>query len=105
MPYTIELSRRAQQDIEEAFLHIQADSPASALHWRHALELKLRVLERLPEAFGFAPENYDAKADVRQVLFGRYRVLYTVRESTVFVLTVRHGARLFLSGSEVDQIE
>ena len=105
MAYRIELSRRAQQDVEEAFLHIQADAPGNARRWRHALERKLRVLERLPEAFGFAPENYDAKADVRQILFGRYRILYTVRESTVFVLTVRHGARLFLSTSEVDEIE
>ena len=37
--------------------------------------------------------------------FGKYRILYTVRERTVLVVTIRHGARLFLSGEEVDAID
>jgi len=105
MAFKVELSRRAERDIEEAFEYIHADAPLNALRWRKRLEQKLRILERTPEAFGFAPENCDARVEVRQLLFGRYRLLYTVRSPTVFVLTVRHGARLFLSGREVDSIE
>jgi plasmid stabilization system protein ParE len=105
MAYRVELSQRTQRDIEEAFAYIHADSPANAVTWRRRLEQKIDLLEKIPEAFGFAPENQAARADVRQHLFGRYRILYTVREQTVFILTIRHGARRFLTGREVDSIE
>ena len=64
-----------------------------------------RVLQRSPEAFGFAPENDATNAEVRQLLYGTYRVLYTVRGQSVFILAVRHGARLFLRGEEIDCIK
>jgi len=65
----------------------------------------LRILEANPEGLGFAPENDVAKADIRQLLFGRYRVLYTLRGNTVFIVAVRHGARLPLTGEEVDKTD
>jgi plasmid stabilization system protein ParE len=105
MAHRVELSQRAQRDIEEAFAYIHADSPTNAVRWRGGLEQKIEHLEKTPEAFGFAPENQTARADVRQHLFGRYRILYTVREQTVFILTIRHGARRFLTGRELDTIE
>jgi plasmid stabilization system protein ParE len=105
MAYRIELSRRAERDIEDAFEYIRADAPLNAVRWRRGLEDRLRILGQTPEAFGFAPENQHAKALVRQLLFGRYRILYTVRGQAVFVLTVRHGARQFLTAGEIDSIE
>lgn len=53
---------------------------------------------------GLAPENRDSREEVRQYLFGRYRVLYTIRERTVFILTIRHGTRRFLPGADIDAI-
>jgi plasmid stabilization system protein ParE len=105
MAYRVELSQRAARDIEEAFDYIHCRAPLNAYRWREGLERRLRRLERSPHAFGFAPENEVAKANVRQFLYGAYRVLYTVRGVSVFVLTVRHGARLFLTGEEIDRIE
>ena len=80
-------------------------APENAWRWRRRLEQRLQVLITSPEAFGFAPEDTEAKAEIRQVLFGKYRILYTVRRQTVFILTVRHGARLFLSGGEIDAMQ
>ena len=105
MEYRVEISRRAARDIEEAFAYIHADSPANAVQWRRRLEQEIDLPQKTPEAFGFAPENWAARAVVRQHLFGRYRILYTVQEQTVVVLTIRHGARRFLTGREVDSIE
>ena len=76
MEYKVELSLRAERDLEEAFDYIRGDSPSNAVNWRKRLEKKLRILERMPESFGFAPENHDAQAEIRQLLFGRYRILY-----------------------------
>lgn len=48
--------------------------------------------------------NQDTKFEVRQLLYGRYRILYTLRGSVVFVLTVRHGARQFMTTEELETI-
>lgn len=101
----VDLSNRAKRDIEEAFTYIQADSPGNAVRWRRRLEEKLRLLKAMPETFGFAPENQDAECEVRQLLFGWYRILYTLRPNRVFILAIRHGARQFLSGKEINSIE
>lgn len=105
MAYRVELSSRAQRDIELAFEYIHSRAPLNAVRWREALRERLRSLDAAPERCGFAPENEVARADVRQLLFGKYRILYTVRERTVFIITIRHGARLFLSGEEIDAID
>jgi toxin ParE1/3/4 len=105
MAYRVEISRRAERDIEEAFEYISSRAPLNAVRWRKGLERRLRALETNPEGFGFAPENETAEADVRQLLYGRYRILYTLREKTVFIITFRHGARLFLTGEEIDAID
>lgn len=105
MAFATELSARAAIDIEEAFTYIYNRAPLNAVRWRKGLEERLEALKQYPEAFGFAPENKDAKTEVRQRLFGNYRVLYTIRGETVFILTVRHGAMKFLTGEVIDSIE
>lgn len=105
MEFKVELSPCAERDIAVAFDYIRVDSPGNAVKWRRRLEEKLRILERMPHSFGTAPEDNDAQADVRQLIFGQYRVLYTVREQTVFILTIRHGARRFLTDEQIDSIE
>jgi plasmid stabilization system protein ParE len=105
MAYRVEVSRRAEHDIEEAFEYIRSRAPLNAVRWREGLERRLSTLQTHPGGFGFAPENEAAKADVWQLLYGRYRILYTVREKTVFILTIRHGARLFLTDDEIDAID
>lgn len=104
MGYRVELSRRAECDSEEAFLYIREQALLNAVRWWHGLEAKLRVLERMPESFALAPENQDTTVEVRQILYGHYRILYTLRGSTVFVLTVRHGARQFMRAEELESI-
>jgi plasmid stabilization system protein ParE len=104
MEYRIELSQRTKWDVEAAFEYIRMRAPENAVRWRRRLEGRLRAIQRSPEAFGFAPENRDAKTDVRQAIFGRYRILYTIRERVIFVLTIRNGTRLFLGGEEIDAI-
>jgi hypothetical protein len=42
---------------------------------------------------------------VRQFLFGKYRILYTIRDELTLILTIRHAARLPMSGQEIDSID
>ncbi len=105
MAYTVEFSARARQDIDAIVAYIQADSPVNATRWRQRLELKMSALRMMPEACGAAPESDRSRREVRQLLFGQYRVLFTIEDGTVFVLTIRHGARRFLAEDELESIE
>ncbi|MCH8829097.1 MAG: type II toxin-antitoxin system RelE/ParE family toxin [Planctomycetes bacterium] len=105
MEYRIELSSRAERDIEESFAYIHSDAPLNAVNWRRGLEAKLGLLARMPTIFGAAPENRDSSRDAKQFIYGRYRILYTVEADVVFVLSIRHGARQFMKPDEIDEIE
>jgi toxin ParE1/3/4 len=59
------------------------------------------TLEYYPERHSLAPESEVAATEVRQMLFGVYRVLYEIENDVVNVLTVRHGARRFLEPGEL----
>ena len=66
----------------------------------------LRGLSKMPLRCPVSPESKLGLIDieVRQLLYGRgywkYRVLFLVRDQNVFVLHVRHGARLYLGQEE-----
>src|SRR5260370_38266372 len=104
MECQVELPVRSRQDIEAIFDRIHADAPMNAVRWRRGLEKKLAVLERMPNVFTFALENRDAPCEVRQIFYGRYRILYTIAGVKFLVLTIRHGARLPISREELRRI-
>ncbi len=103
MAFTIEFTERARRDLEEIVAHIQSDSPVNATRWRVKLQERLKSLHTFPEACGLAPENEYSGIEIRQLLHGQYRVLMTIRENTVFILTIRHGARRFIPTGEIEQ--
>ena len=106
MAFQVELSRRAAADIEEIFnyIEIEADAPMNAQRWRRGLELQLHRLTSMAGSMPFAEENRHAPCDVRQMLYGKFRILYTVQSETAYVLTIRHGHRLPMSVTELNRI-
>lgn len=61
-----------------------------AQRWIH--ELRAAVLNQLaliPKAFPLAPEDEEFSEEIRQMIVGRYRVLFTIRKHKVHVLHVR----------------
>jgi toxin ParE1/3/4 len=104
MAFTVEFSFRARRDIEEIAAYIAADSPKHSWRWRQRLQAKLRSLTTMPSACGLAPEDEVSGREIRQLLFGAYRVLFTIDGTRVFILTVRHGARRFMAQDDIDEI-
>ena len=104
MAFSVEVSFRARRDLDEIAAYIAADSPRRSARWRKRLQVKMRSLRSMPTACGLAPEDQVSDREIRQLLFGNYRVLFTVHETKVFVLTVRHGARRLLTADELDEI-
>jgi plasmid stabilization system protein ParE len=59
-------------------------------------ELRKRISKQLslvPKGFPLAPEDDEFSEEIRQMIVGRYRVLFTIRKQKVHVLHVR-GAHI-----------
>jgi toxin ParE1/3/4 len=104
MVFQVEFSFRARRDVDQITAYISADSPINSARWRRRFHEKLRSLSAMPMACGLAPEDSVSGREIRQLLFGNYRVLFTIYQTKVFVLTVRHAARRLLTADELDGI-
>lgn len=95
----VEITALADANLEEVYLRIRKDSPGRAAEWRKGLVNAAQTLERFPERCPLAPES-GPELEIRQLVYGAYRVLFTVAKDTVYVLHIRHGARQPLRSGE-----
>jgi mRNA-degrading endonuclease RelE of RelBE toxin-antitoxin system len=79
-----------------------------ASQWYQGLEEAVYALAIYPDRCPIAPEAGKLRRELRHLLYGKkphvYRVIYQVdeRRQTVWVLTVRHGARWKLKATDVE---
>ena len=118
MEYRVELSTRAELDVVDIFLRINAAESIAAAKWFNGLELAVCSLTRMPGRCPLAPESKRARVALYHLLYGNkpdvYRAIYaiaiyaiaiyTVNETAcvVNVLTVRHGAMDLATPAEVE---
>ncbi len=73
----------------------------TGLRWFLKLDEAIHSLSEMPKRCKVAPESDLFLFDVRELHYGRpphvYRILFTVEESEVYVLHIRHGRRLPLA--------
>ena len=81
----------ALERVAETAVHIARDDPAAAELWTLELFAAVERLIDFPESGRMVPEL--ATRDVRELIFGAYRVFYRVG-AAVEVLSVRHGSQL-----------
>ena len=93
MKYTVLIEPTAEEDITEAALWIAESAPVAAQRWQDGLEDAVNSLEDFPHRCSLAPEAETFDYEIRHLLYGNYRILFTIRGSTVHVLHVRHAAR------------
>lgn len=97
MRYQIEYTRRAEADLIAAFEWIAKDSPQNAAKWRKGLLDAIDSLDSFPLRCSLAPEKSKIKGEIRQLLYGKdhgiYRILFTVKDKSVYILHIRHAAR------------
>lgn len=91
MARAVRWAGRARSDLRSAVEYIRKASPASAAAFLQAALETTRSLTEGAERGRVVPELDDP--EVRQLLVGRYRVLYEVQGETVWVLRVIHGSR------------
>lgn len=93
--YAVVFEESAQVDVRESYEWGQRTwGKPEAKQWLR--QLRKAVSEQLaivPRAFPLAPEDDEFDEEIRQLVVGRYRILFTIKGRKVHVLHVR-GAYL-----------
>ena len=107
MTYRVELADRAIRDLEMLCLEKNAVDSQAAARWYNRLQEVVFALGRYPYRCPVAPEARKMKRKLWHLLYGKkphvYRVIYEIdkRRQTVWVLTIRHGARWKVKASDL----
>jgi len=99
--YSVELTERAEIDVDGIYLGYNWITPNQAERWRVGFAKSLASLSSLPNRCAVARDDARYQGiTVRQLLFGKYRILFHVvepaegeTEGSVRVIRVIHGAR------------
>jgi plasmid stabilization system protein ParE len=82
-------------------------SSEQAANWLDAIQSQLESLTEFPESHSRSAENDDFPYVIRDRLLGlgsrpSYRAVFTIKDDTVYVLTVRRSAQDTLRPSDVE---
>src|SRR5436190_14929757 len=91
-----EYSRRALSDLDEIADTIRQDRPRSAVRFLNAVEKTVQRLLDQPESAGIFKSDHAELEGLRVCLirgFKKYLLFYRVRETSLCVERVLHGAR------------
>ena len=103
MAYVVKITPHAERDLAELYRQINAEYSDAALEWYWGIKAAILSLEHHPNRCPLTREN----DKLRHLLYGKkphvYRVVYEVdeRRQTVWVLTIRHGARRRLKPADL----
>jgi plasmid stabilization system protein ParE len=75
----------------DAIAYIHRDNPSAAAAFRQKAEKKLTRLKEFPDSGRLLPEFPDLP--FREVIVSPYRFFYKVKDKTVWVIAVWHGAQ------------
>ncbi|MBC7526878.1 MAG: type II toxin-antitoxin system RelE/ParE family toxin [Chthonomonadaceae bacterium] len=100
--YLVDYSEIAEAELDTILLRMIRLSPRTANRWQEGLTSAIEDLSSMPRRFAVAREQPDFNREVRALLYGKYRVLYTIldtdgngEEDTVRILHIRHGSQDF----------
>ena len=94
----VEWSPLALDRVSEIARYIAKDNPDAAERWVNELFDSVERLADFPQSCRIVPEVGVRR--IRELIFGAYRVIYSVKDK-VEILTVRRGSQL-LDVSEID---
>lgn len=72
--------------------YIAQDNPSAAKKWVKTLFDKVQLLKSSPQSGRVVPETHNE--DIRELLYGNYRIIYRLEEKRISILTVRHGKQI-----------
>jgi plasmid stabilization system protein ParE len=106
MIFQVEITSIAEAQIEVAYRWYRERNPEFSDRWFRELMNAIATLQDKPQRCTLAVEHKIFPEEVRQLLHGKsknvYRVLFTIRDMTVYVLYIRHSAQAPMT---VDDLE
>lgn len=90
--YTLRFNSGFYSDLIESFdWGVEYWGEDAAINWSEQIESKIETtLSRSPLGCSIAPESdLIPDSEIRQLVIGRYRILFTVQQSEVFILHLR----------------
>ena len=91
--YVVRMSLRALQHLEDVGDRIAIDNPENARDFIRELLEHIQSLSEYPLRCPPAQEGTRRGRQLRQLVVGSYRIVFSVREKVVMVYSVKHGAR------------
>jgi plasmid stabilization system protein ParE len=92
MAGSIRWSPRAVTQLEEICEHISRDSEQYARLFAKRVMSIVESLPRFPYSGRVVPEY--GREDLREMLYGNYRIVYRLKDDTIEIVVITHGARL-----------
>src|SRR5687768_3508849 len=89
--YRVVIEEPAQADVQLSYdWGCRVWGEARAQQWvRDLRSVIMKQLTTIPAGFPLAPESDEFREEIRQMIVGRYRVLFTIQGRRVHVLHVR----------------
>ena len=90
--YKVEITNPAVQDLRESYLWgCKQWGVKQAKQWLRQAQQAAYSLSELPSRHSLVPQDVQEElgVEVRQMIFQRYRLLFTIQKNTVYVLHVR----------------
>ena len=72
--------------------YIAQDNPSAAKKWVENLFTKVEILKSSPQSGRVVPETHID--DIRELIYGNYRIIYRLEEKRISILTIRHGKQI-----------
>jgi len=79
--------------------YIAQDNPSASTKWVETLFNKVQLLKSSPKSGRIVPETH--REDIRELIYGNYRIIYRVTKNKLSILTVLHGKQIL----PVDEIQ
>jgi len=86
----------AIERITEIALNIAEDKPSASVKWVDSVFNMVEKIATFPKSGRIVPEI--EKDNFREIIHGNYRIIYSISENNIEILTVRHGMQLLSEG-------
>ncbi|MDP8988827.1 MAG: type II toxin-antitoxin system RelE/ParE family toxin [Acidobacteriota bacterium] len=97
MEFRVDVTPRAQQDLDRIYDWVVSHAPIAGLRWFERFENSILSLSNFPDRCPVDAKLSSRRQTIRQLVFGttrhKYRVYFTIRDKAVMVLHIRHGSR------------
>ena len=72
--------------------YISLDNPTAAQDWIGTIFGKVKILETSSQIGRIVPEI--ERKEIREIIYGNYRIIYRIEKSSISILTIRHGKQI-----------